>query len=132
MGLSEDDVEAHAPSSTWRFKLMQKLIALGKDPDTAVGVWAEVGAPMGISEEIESGGWFPATESSADLTIEELTVLDYSKKNHSSFNEKHGEASPPAEKLVQDHVNNSFGILFKDRAAAERYMGSKMLPCPSG
>ena len=59
LGLSEEDVEAHAPSSTWRFKLMQKLIELGKDPDTAVGKWAEVGAPMGISEEIESGGWLP-------------------------------------------------------------------------
>ena len=44
LGLSEEDVEVHAPSSTWRFKLMQKLIELGKYPDTAVGQWAEVGA----------------------------------------------------------------------------------------
>ena len=90
----------HAPSSPWRYRLIQELIKEGEDTDTQLGTWAEVGAPMGISEEIENGGWFPNVQSGADMTLEEFIALDYCKGNHPSFDELQGEESPPAVKLV--------------------------------
>ena len=69
---------------------MQRLITLGEDTDTALGEWAEFGPPpMGISEGIQSGGGGggPKVEPTADMTVEELTALDYCKGNHASFEE---------------------------------------------
>ena len=91
VGLTPTEVEAHAPSSKWRFRLMQRLITLGEDTDTALGEWAEFGAPMGISKDIQSGGWFSKVVPTANMTIEELVALDYCKVNHTSFEELHSE-----------------------------------------
>ena len=72
---------------------------------------------MGIAEDIENGGLFPEVEPTADLSIDELTALDYCKGNHPSFEEHHGEETPPAAKLVEEHLNNNVGLLFEIRAA---------------
>ena len=89
LDLSSVEVEAHAPQSNWRYRLIQELITRGKDSDTPLGVWAEHGAPMGIAEVIEHGGIFPEVEPTSDLTIGELTALDYMKGNHPSFGKLH-------------------------------------------
>ena len=132
LDLSADETEAHAPQSKWRYRLIQELIKRGKDSDKPLGVWAEHGAPMGISEEIENGGWFPEVEPTSDLTIDELTALDYAKGNHPSFEELHGEDTPPAAKLVEEHLNSNFGLLFKSRKEAEAHMKGKCCPAPLG
>ena len=80
---------------------MQRLITLGEDTDTALGEWAEFGAPMGIPEDIQSGEGGPNVEPTADTTVGELIALDYCNGNHASFEEFHGEDGPPAAKLVE-------------------------------
>ena len=66
------------------------------------------------------------------MTIEELVALDYCKGNHASFEELHGEEGPPAAKLVEEHLNNNFGLLFETRVAAEDYLKKKTFPAPLG
>ena len=65
---------------------------------------------MGIGETIEPGGWFPTQHHGADLSVDELAEFGEYKGNHPSFNDKHGEDSPPAVALVEEHLNTGFGM----------------------
>ena len=87
---------------------------------------------MGLAREIERSGLFPTTVPSPALTLDELSALDFIKTNHPSFNDLHGEGEPPGVALLEDQLNKGFALLFKDKSAAEVYLGDTTRPAPLG
>ena len=132
MKLSKEDCQATHPSSQWRYKLVQEVLKISEDTDQAVGEWLEQGCPMGISEDIATGGWFPTLETYENLTPDQLVEQEVFTGNHPSFSLLHGEDESPAVSLVTEHVYKGFGILFADQASAEEYYNSKCHPTPLG
>ena len=119
LGLSATEAELHHEASQWRYKIVQALTEQVNDSDKALGTWLERGAPMGIHDEIDPGGWFPVQEHGAYLTVDELATFANYKGNHPSFDDCHDEETAPTVQLVQDHLNKGFGMLFASREDAE-------------
>ena len=66
------------------------------------------------------------------MLVEDLKLLERPPGNHASFDERFGQEVAPAIDLMQEHLDNGFGVLFKDREMAERILGSKVVPAPMG
>eukprot|EP00959_Pyramimonas_sp_CCMP1952_P399699 8374811-Pyramimonas_sp.AAC.1 len=76
---------------------------------------------MGITRDIPPGGLFPAAESEAPMDLDALLERAADLGNHPSFYELRGRDRPPGVEQLQRLVNQGFGILFEDRAAAEAF-----------
>ena len=78
---------------------------------------------MGIRESITPGsGMFPLLLSSATSSPEQVLAKD-PVQNHKSFRDKGIFEDPPGQAVVEGHMNQGFGLLFKDRASAEEFVG---------
>ena len=86
----------------------------------------------GIQHEIEPGGWFPTQADGADLSVDEVADMACYKGNHPSFQDTHGEGLSPAIRLVEEHVNKGFGMLFASREDAEAFLNAQCHPAPLG
>ena len=132
LGLSAAAAEQRHAASTWRSELVRAVQRQSEDPDEAVADWLLEGAPMGIRREVRPGGLFPAAVSEASLDPAELLERAVDLGNHPSFYERHGQVRPPGVEKVQGLVDQGFGILFEDRAAAESYFSAPVFPAPLG
>jgi len=131
LGLDAADCAARHPASPWRFRLVGRVQDLCNDPDRHLREWLEHGAPMGIRKDIEVGHLFPETAATAALEPE--AVFDHVKLgNHPSF--RHGAADGGASgaDVIAEHLNAGFGWLFRDLAAAEKHMQTRITPAPLG
>jgi len=131
-GLSPEAADSHSRFSPWRFELVRALQEQTGDPDRALPAWLQEGAPMGIRRPLQDGGGiFPAAPS--DRSVAPDTVLEWpAQPNHASFRDPQGEAVPPGHSVVQGHVSAGFALLFADKAAAERHLGSRIASAPLG
>ena len=121
----------HHRASPWRFRIVAAIQDLAHDPDIHLRRWLEFGAPMGISQPIESsGGLFPEQASEAALSPDDVFDSEV-LGNHPSFGGWEEERSPGYE-VVTAHVDQGFGLLFESRHAAEQYVGSPIAPAPLG
>ena len=91
-----DDFEAHNPATTWRAKLVQKIVQLTEDPDVYIADWLLRGAPMGITAAIPAGGWFPLVDDDRKQEVESLDAKPAKEESHQSVSELHGQDHPPA------------------------------------
>jgi hypothetical protein len=132
LGLSREDAEVCHPASPWKARLVGKIQDLAKDPDKALRSWLEHGAPMGLAAPIQPGGLFPAQSGEAELTLDDLADAQAIKRNRPSFSERHGQERAPGLDLLAEQVNEGFGLLFADKAAAERFLGGQSHPAPLG
>ena len=97
----------------------------------AVG-WLRDGAPMGIKRNIElSGGIFPETAGSATLHADDVFAQAF-RGNHPSFRDVDLHGSAAGMDTIRAHLDQGFGWLFRDRADAERFLGSRIAPAPLG
>jgi len=131
-GLRADAAEQHHWASPWRYRLVKEVQRWSQDPDTAICDWLSSGAPMGVTAPIAPGnGAFPLQEAAASLTPQEV-LREEVVGNHASFEAPVGFDSPPGYDIVTDHVNSGFGMLFKDRRAAEEHLQSAVATAPLG
>ena len=86
---------------------------------------------MGIRQPILPGGHFPLLDSPAVLSPDVVLNLP-PRRNHPSFCDLQGLAAPPGHSVVQGHVQQGFGLLFRDRAAAVKYFEGPVTPAPLG
>ena len=86
---------------------------------------------MGIRKPIESGGLFPPFLSPASMPPEAVLALK-AVPNHQSFRDLQSCARPPGHDVIEQHVNQKFGLLFRSKAEAEAYLGSASTPAPLG
>ena len=47
--------------------------------------------------------------------------------NHPSFNEGYDDPLAPGHKLMKEHIDDGFGLLFKNRRLAEKFCGAGQL-----
>jgi hypothetical protein len=132
LGLEPGTAEATHSCSPWRFNLVDHVQQASGDPDSYLVPWLRDGAPMGIRSPIESsGGIFPAFEVRATRTPESV-LAEPRVPNHPSFGERAGQSRPPGHVAIEAHVNEGFGYLFEDQAAAERHLGTRVTAAPLG
>ena len=87
---------------------------------------------MGIRRELQAGGGiFPPLASERSVQPDVVLRLP-TQPNHASFRDFQGAASPPGHEVVQGHVSSGFALLFQDKAAAERHLGSPVAAAPLG
>ena len=55
--MPEGSADHHHPASTWRYEIIRHLGRAANDPDVYVADWLQHGAPMGISQVIQPGGF---------------------------------------------------------------------------
>ena len=132
MDVVPDEFEKHNAASTWRPFLVKKVVELTEDTDLHISDWLWRGAPMGITRTIEAGGWFPNIQEQRQQNVDDLDAKEARPDNHRSFEELHGEDTPPAWKLIDEQVNSGAAYLFKDLAHAEEVLGDKVHPAPLG
>jgi hypothetical protein len=96
-----------------------------------LATWLQHGAPVGISEDIQLGHWFPQQSTKATLSLTELEAHAQKFMNHASFYESFGADTPPGVGIVEDQVNDGAGWLFEDKAHAETFFG-EVFPHPMG
>jgi hypothetical protein len=87
---------------------------------------------MGLSVPITPGGLFPLQDDTPEMTMDDLAHAQIVQRNHPSFLDTHGLAVSPGLELLTEQVNEGFGMLFEDQAAAERYLGGRAHPAPLG
>ena len=87
---------------------------------------------MGLARDIEVGGHFPLLHEEAYISLDELGSLSRCGANHPSFDDLKGEDVSPAIALMSEHVDDGFGRLFKDKAAADSFLGEVSHPAPLG
>jgi hypothetical protein len=87
---------------------------------------------MGLSAPITPGGLFPLQDDTPEMTMDDLAHSQIVQRNHPSFLDTHGMAVSPGLELLAEQVNEGFGMLFKDQAAAEHFLGGKTHPAPLG
>ena len=114
--------------------MIEAVLSRTNDPDQPLASWAKEGAPMGIAQEIQPGNVFPTQQPGNTLTEDELAAGIHERKqgNHPSFQDYHNEAELPGIKLIEEHLNNGFGLLFKDQASAEHGLARNVSPHLSG
>jgi len=132
LGLDRKQADAHHPSSPWRYNMVSAVQSLVNDPDRAIATWLEEGAPMGIKRPIDSGhGCFPPYLSSATRSPKD--VLDEPQvENHKSFRDRGDFDEPPGHGVIQGHLEQGFGLLFRTKAEAEQHIRSKIAAAPLG
>jgi len=120
--LSGSEIEQHHRASTWRYKLIEAVQRKSRDSDTAIVEWITHGAPMGVTKKIAYGqGGFLRQEVPASMSIEDVRAQPI-VANHASFEAPPDFEEPPGYEVIQDHLNAGFGLLFRDRKAAEDYL----------
>ncbi|CAK0887156.1 unnamed protein product, partial [Prorocentrum cordatum] len=68
----------------------------------------------------------------ASMDLDALLERAADLGNHPSFYELRGRDRPPGVEQLQRLVNQGFGILFEDRAAAEAFYSTAVFPAPLG
>ena len=87
---------------------------------------------MGIRPSIGSGGGvFPQSETPRAKWPEDV-LGQTPTAIRDSFRDYAGENVPPGHQVIQEHVTSGFGLLFRDRAAAEAYMQGQVVTAPLG
>ena len=132
LGLPSGSAERHHEASTWRYELVREVQRRAGDPDIHVAKWLKDGAPMGLSAPIQPGGLFPRQSSEPETSLQDLEVAAVRGGNHPSFLEPHGLGTAPGLTLVQEHVDDGFGLLLRDRQHAEKMCGARVFPAPLG
>ena len=132
MNLDKGISRLHHPASTLKYGFIEAVQSGSCDPDTELPRWAKEGAPMGITAEIPPGGLFPLHESKPTVLPEDLELLLREPGNHPSFDKLHGEAVAPGGQLMQDQVEQGFGVLYRDRERAKEALGGPVVPAPLG
>ena len=122
----------HHEASEWRYGLVRYVQTATADPDKALSVWLERGAPMGLDRPIEPGGLFPPTVTSRGMSVESLDKIPPKTENHASFDELLDESVPPAWTLLTEQVEKGHALLFESAEAAENALGGKVHPAPLG
>ena len=132
LGISSEEADQHHPCSTWRFQLVRQIQSLTGDRDTYVADWLEHGPPLGVRVPIPAGhGVYPLLGSPAEIAPTEVCGIE-PIENHKGFREPGAFEAPPGHALVTEHLDKGFGILFKDRAAAETHFNSPISTAPLG
>jgi len=86
---------------------------------------------MGVRVRIDSSnGIFPPTSPVAEISPEEVLEHNFFG-NHPSFKGVAGEDAPGTD-VVQGHLDQGFGLLFRDRQHAEQHLASPIAPAPLG
>eukprot|EP00969_Alexandrium_andersonii_P031624 1381454-Alexandrium_andersonii.AAC.1 len=107
LGIPASAGDVHHAHSPWRTELVRAVIARGSDPDGALPVWLEEGAPAGIAREVEPGGLFPRVDAEeAAAEVEVLHALQHG--NHPSFRERHGQAVAPGRVQLDKAIEAGF------------------------
>ena len=132
LGLQDGAAEEHHEASPWRHELVREIQRRARDPDVHVAKWLKEGAPMGLSATIDPGGLFPLQHGEPENTLQDLEVSSVREGNHPSFREMHGQETSPGLTLVQEHVDNGFGLLLRDKKHAEELCGARVFPAPLG
>ena len=132
LGLPVGAAEEPHAASPWRYALVREVQRRARDPDVHVAKWLKEGAPMGLSATIEPGGLFPLQSGEPENTMQDLEVSSVREGNHPSFRELHGQETSPGMTLVQEHVDNGFGLLLRDKKHAEAVCGARVFPAPLG
>ena len=132
LGLSPEVTDAHRWCSPWRFNIVAEVQRRSEDRDTAIVDWLREGAPMGIARRVTPGsGCLPWSEAPASMPASAV-LSQKPRRNHPSFRDKQNLSAPPGHAINAGHVNAGFGMLFKDQAAAEKFMQSPVIPAPMG
>ena len=132
LGVSAAAGGKHHPNSTWRFGLVRKLQERAGDRDKWVADWLEHGAPTGVMCPIPHGfGAYPILDSPATLSPSEALDLPV-VPNHKSFTDAGQFNAPPGLAIVQQHLASGFGELYRNRADAEKRLGTRISTAPLG
>ena len=130
LGLPRGAAAKHHPAAPWRFEIIRAIQRRCADPDAPLSTWLEHGAPMGLECPIESGGLFPKTAGDPELDSEQLASQERWTHSHPSFEEQFGLERPPGVGLLEEHLEEGFGELFSDTAAASEHFGVDVHPAP--
>ena len=88
---------------------------------------------MGLDAPIALGGHFPQQAAQPERRPTDLVPLTDADPNHGSFRKTYGsDAEAAGLSLVRRSVEDGFGELFADRAAAELALGGPVFPAPLG
>ena len=132
-GLLPGTGDLHHPYSPWRFRILEALQRSAGDMDTEIIAWLRDDAASGIRTPITPGGHFPLLDDRPALPVEFLTKRRRHRGgNHPSFRQTTPEGEQPALAQLKDLMEQGFGQLFENRAAAERYLGEPCHPAPLG
>ena len=132
LGLTAGEPERRHQTSPWRYNLVSRIQSLSGDKDVSIQSWLKDGPPMGIRQHISSGcGSFPALESPASISPKDVLAQE-ERPNHKSLQDLAGEKTPPGHRVIEEHMNRGFGLLFADRASAERFLESEFATAPLG
>ena len=113
--------------------MFKAVLEQWSDSDAALPEWLAAGAPMGLAVPISIGGHFPQRAAVPERRAADLEPLVGSDVNHASMRQTFGDDAVAAGVgLVQKAVDDGFGELFVDRAAAEAALGGTVFPAPLG
>ena len=130
LGLPRGAGKLHHPAAPWRYEIIKAVQQACDDPDVVLPVWLADGAPMGLTCPIEPGGLFPTTSDDSELALDELAAQERWTRNHPSFVEPFGRDRPPGLDLLEEYLEDGFGELFKDAAAASDHFQVQVHPAP--
>jgi len=87
---------------------------------------------MGIRAPIANGnGVFPEFLS-VGVLAPEVVLAGKTVSNHPSLKDFQGGQRPPGHDVIESHVQRGFGLLFENRASAEKYLETAIMPAPLG
>ena len=128
MGAPPEAIKDKHPHSCWYagvFRALQKVTA---DQDLVIADWLLRGAPGGFSLPVPPGPYFPRCTDTPGAEVSDLLAA---AKNHPSFDDSYGEATPPGLALALETAARGYAKLYPNREAAEAVHGP-MHPAPLG
>ena len=126
LGVDAETAEQSHAAAPWKHMLFRAVLEQWSDPDAALPEWLAAGAPMGLTKAIALGGHLPQQTVLPALRVTELEPMWDEDINHPSLRKTFGDDSGAAGvALVQKSVDDGFGEIFADRAAAEAALGGR-------
>ena len=118
LGLGPKEVDQHHESSSWRWRIVEKVQQQCGDPDGEIAKWLREGAPVGIACPVVPGGLLPAITEEKEKDEDEVLAGCAYDSNHDSFDMLHDGRKPALEELA-GLVDKGFAELCVDQRAAE-------------